>query len=131
MNPAEIEIRGYAEEPDLRRLRTGAQGRFLPDDVTRPSVPVILTEIGATAVETLDLPILATLHEGPVQVVPERSERALKPLLSLYAVILHPEGAHAPEQEVRGQVRLEGLAESMAARVVRRVFGVLIRESGA
>ena len=131
LNPAEIEIRGYAEEPDLRRLRTGAQGRFLPDDVTRPSVPVILTEIGATAVETLDLPILASLHEGPVQVVPERSERALKPLLSLYAVTLHPEGAHAPEQEVRGQVRLEGLAESMAARVVRRVFGVLIRESGA
>jgi putative peptide zinc metalloprotease protein len=131
LNPAEIEIRGYAEEPDLRRLRTGAQGRFLPDDVTRPSVPVILTEIGATAVETLDLPTLASLHEGPVQVVPERSERALKPLLSLYAVTLHPEGAHAPEQEVRGQVRLDGLAESMVARVVRRVFGVLIRESGA
>ena len=129
--PTEIEIRGYAEEPDLRRLRVGAQGRFLPDDVTRPSMPVKLAEIGATALETLDLPILASVNEGPVQVVPDRSERALKPLLSLYAVTLHPDGEHAPEQEIRGQVRLEGLAESLGARVARRVFGVLIRESGA
>jgi putative peptide zinc metalloprotease protein len=129
--PGEIEISGYAEEPDLRRLRTGAQGRFLPDDVTRPSMPVILAQIGATAVETLDLPILASVNEGPVQTVADRADRALKPLLSLYAVVLHPESPQAPDQEVRGQVRLEGLAESMASRVARRVFGVLIRESGA
>ena len=66
-----------------------------------------------------------------MQTVSDRADRALKPLLSLYAVVLHPEGAQAPDQEVRGQVRLEGLAESMASRVARRVFGVLIRESGA
>ena len=129
--PDEIEIRGYAEEPDLRRLRAGALGRFLPEDVTRASVPVVLSSIGATAVETLDLPILASVNEGPVQAVADRSDRALKPLLSLYSVALRPEGPYAPEQEVRGHVRLEGLPESMAVRVLRRVFGVLIRESGA
>jgi putative peptide zinc metalloprotease protein len=96
--PAEIEIRGYAEEPDLRRLQMGARGRFLPDDISRPSIAVTLAEIGSTAVESLDLPILASTHDGPVQVVPERSERALKPLLSLYAVTLHPEGASAPRR---------------------------------
>jgi hypothetical protein len=75
--------------------------------------------------------MLASTHEGPVQVVPDRPEKGLKPLASLYSVTLEPRGTYAPEQEVRGQVRLDGLAESMAGRVLRRVFGVLIRESGA
>jgi putative peptide zinc metalloprotease protein len=131
LKPDRVEIRGYAEEPDLRRLQIGAQGRFLPDDVTRDAVRVALTAIGPTAVEVLDLPMLASTHEGPVQVVPDRPEKGLKPLASLYSVTLEPRGTYAPEQELRGQVRLDGLAESMAARVLRRVFGVLIRESGA
>ena len=129
--PAELEIKGYAEEPDLRRLRLGAEGVFMPDDTSRPSVPVILKDIGPTAVETLDVSILASVHDGPVQVVQDRSERGLKPLLSVYGVTLEPQKPFAPEQEIRGQVRLEGVAESMALRVLRRVFGVLIRESGA
>lgn len=131
LTPGSVEFRGYAEEPDLRRMRAGAHGVFLPDDVTRPSVPVILAEIGATAVEALDLPILASVNDGPVQVVPERTERSLKPLLSLYGITLHPQVAFATGQEIRGQVRIEGLSESAAIRLLRRVFGVLIRESGA
>ncbi len=131
VQPERIEIRGYAEEPDLRRLQRGARGRFLPDDVTRPSLSVELTAIGPTAVEVLDLPILAAPNDGPVQVVPDRPERGFKPLASLYSLTLSALEPYAPEKEVRGQVRVDGLAESMAARVLRRVFGVLIRESGA
>ena len=129
--PAQIEIRGYAEEPDLRRIVLGAQGRFLPDDLTRQSFGVVLSGIGTAAVETLDLLSLASTFEGPVQVVQERADRPPKPLLSLYAVTLEPKAEVAVEQEVRGQVRLDGLSESMAARLARRVIGVLIRESGA
>ena len=131
LRPERVEIRGYAEEPDLRRLEIGARGRFLPDDVTRNSIDVALAAVGPTAVEALDLPMLASTYEGPVQVIPDRSEKGLKPMLSLYSVTLTPSEDFMPEKEVRGQVRLEGLAESMAARVLRRVFGVLIRESGA
>ena len=131
LKPERVEIRGVAEEPDLRRLQIGAQGRFLPDDITRASVRVELTAIGPTAVEALDLPMLASTYEGPVQIVPDRPEKGLKPMASLYSVRLEPRGDYVPEKEVRGQVRLDGLAESMAARVLRRVFGVLIRESGA
>ena len=90
-----------------------------------------MTAIGPTAVEVLDLPILAAPNDGPVQVVPDRPERGFKPLASLYSLTLSALEPYAPEKEVRGQVRVDGLAESMAARVLRRVFGVLIRESGA
>lgn len=131
LSPADVELRGYAEEGDLKRLALGARGRFLPDDVSRRSFGVELVAIAPAAVEMLDLPILASIHDGPVQVVPERSDKALKPLASLFPVVLVPQAAVAEGQAVRGMVRLEGLAESMALRLARRIFGVLIRESGA
>jgi len=51
--------------------------------------------------------------------------------VAIYPVTMVPEGDHAVARPLRGLVRLEGAAESYASRLLRRVVGVLIRESGA
>ncbi len=124
------EVRGYVEEADLRRLKDGAKGTFIPEEPLASSFPVRLVSVGRTAVEDLDLLPLATAHEGPIP-VSDDGRRHLKPGIAIYPAVLSGETGSPLKTSVRGRVFVEGSAESFAAVVLRRLVGVLIRESGA
>jgi putative peptide zinc metalloprotease protein len=124
------EFRGYVAEADLRRIQPGAGGRFVPDDLVRPSAAIRVESVAETAAESIDIEALASTHDGPLPVAPTQG-KALRPLTASYAVVLAPTGAYDVGQQVRGSAYVDGLAESLAARLARRIVGVLIRESGA
>jgi putative peptide zinc metalloprotease protein len=42
-------VRGYATQTDIERVEPGAIGRFIPDDLTQPSIEVRLNELPTTA----------------------------------------------------------------------------------
>ncbi len=128
VGPESADVRGYVAEADMRRLEPGAPGRFVPEDALLAAIPVTLATLGRTAVEDIDLAVLASVNEGPVEAVPDG--RRLKAGVAVYRATLHADAA-APIVTLRGTVVLEGRPESFAARIARQVVGVLIRESGA
>jgi putative peptide zinc metalloprotease protein len=130
ISPGEAELRGYVEESDMRRISPGARGRFIPEEARLEAIPVTLASMGRTAAEELAVQALASVHEGSIPVA-EDTRRRLVPGIAIYPVTMVPEGDHAVARPLRGLARLEGAAESYASRLLRRVVGVLIRESGA
>ena len=126
----EAELQGYFEEAAMRRIAPGARGVFMPEEPRLSAIPVTLATVGRTAAEELAVAALAAVHEGTIPVVEDARHR-LVPAVAVYPVTMTPDELHALERPIRGQARIEGAAESLAARVIRRVVGVLIRESGA
>lgn len=114
----------------MRRIAPGARGRFIPEEARLEAIPVTLASMGRTAAEEVAVQALASVHEGSIPVV-EDTRRRLVPGVAIYPVTMVPEGEHSVVRPLRGLVRLEGAAESYASRLLRRVVGVLIRESGA
>ncbi|MDR7035668.1 putative peptide zinc metalloprotease protein [Methylobacterium sp. BE186] len=127
------QVRGLVGEDGLRRLRAGAAGTFVPDDLTAPSLPVTLASVSRAASATVEIPYLASHLGGPVSVREEKGVGPV-PVEAQYTAILEPpsEGLRLSESPavVRGVVTVAGTPESLAGRAVRRIVAVLVRESG-
>ncbi|MCE4224897.1 HlyD family efflux transporter periplasmic adaptor subunit [Methylobacterium sp. C25] len=127
------QVRGLVPEDAMARLYPGAMGTFVPDDLTTGSIPVNVTSVSKAAVATVEIPALSSLLGGPVSVREEKGVGPV-PVEAQYAVVLNrPDDelrlSGTPEV-VRGVVSVSGHRESMAARALRRVAAVLVRESG-
>ena len=123
-------VRGYVAESSLYRLTADAEGLFIPDDLTRSSIPVRVKNVAPAGAASIDIPALASTNGGQIAVQPD-SQHRLVPLTAQYLVELEPQGLdHPPEQIVRGIVDLKGAPESFLIRAWRQVSTVLIRESG-
>ena len=123
-------IKGYIGETRLRRLTKNTDGVFIPDDLTFPSIPVVLNTVAQSGTASIEIAILASLHGGSIQV--ERgANNQLVPKQAQYLIemktarIINP-----PDQVVRGLVELDGIAESFAMSAFRQVAKILIRETG-
>ena len=124
-------LNGYLAGEDLWRVKTGAKGRFFPDDPERESSAATLTEIAVAGATDLEIAELASLNGGGVRAERDSQQR-LVPLNAEYRVELDVAGGNeAPDHAIRGFVRLEGLPESFMARAWRQVLKVLVREAGA
>jgi putative peptide zinc metalloprotease protein len=120
---------GYIGESDLWRVRTGAAGRFIPDDATGSAASVTLTAISVAGAGTIELPDLTQLHGGRIAVQPDSRQR-LVPQAAQYLVTMQAAAdVPRPAMITRGLVHLEGQRESLFARVWRQVLKVLVRES--
>ena len=125
-----LSARGYMSESALARVQPGATGRFIPDDLTRPTVAVTLSTIALSGAASIDIPELASVYGGRIGVEPDASQR-LAPAGAQYLVeFATPEATVAPRQTVRGLIELDGVPESFAVALWRQVAKVLIRESG-
>ena len=123
-------VRGYVAEVDLARIKSASAGRFIPDDLTQPSVPVMLTRMARTGASQIDIPELASVHGGPIAVQTDASQK-LSPVGAQYLAELTPTNANrSPNQLVRGVVELDGKSTSIFMRIVRTSWQVLVRESG-
>ena len=74
------ELRGYVTSEDVDRIAPGAHGRFLPDDPTRPTMDVIVTELSNVNSTSLDVPMLASTHGGPIAAQPAGRSGVLVPM---------------------------------------------------
>lgn len=138
-------VEAYVAEADLQRVQAGDAARFLPEDLSRPSLVLRVVSVAATASRHLGgAPELASTLGGPVAAVrAPRGQAAVdatahgqewQPEQALYRVTLAP----APEppvegpwpQVLRGHVLIDGQAQSPLLAAARRALSLLVRESG-
>lgn len=130
VDPGRTVVRGYAVADDLPRMQAGANARFVPDDPGRPILEATVSTVETVNAARLTVPMLASTVGGPIA-VREDANGGLVPEDSIYRVTLDPTmGTAGPDQIIRGQVHIDGVARSLADRVWRAVAAVLIRESG-
>jgi len=123
-------LQGYVPQFDIQRITNSSIGKFVPDDLTRPSIEVKLDTIAYAAVPVIEIATLASVHGGDVAV--EFNDRQqLIPLDAQYLVEAKPrEVIQSPEQVVLGIIELNGIAQSFASRTWNQIGKILIREVG-
>lgn len=135
VTPGRYTVEAFVSEDQGWRIATGTTGSFVPAGAATGRWQVRLDEVGASAVRTLDQPVLAAPNGGPIAVQPAAGaspgKEGLKPAHAMVAVRLTAERAAADgfQQPVAGTVALPARGESIAAIVTRALTRVLVRES--
>jgi putative peptide zinc metalloprotease protein len=130
-----IVARGYVQQDDLWRVAEGRTGKFMPDDASLDPIAVALRSASPIGAQTIEIPMLASVHGGAVETWPVGKNGELKPLKASHLVEFdigadgRASGAALPGQVLRGTARIEGQAESLAAVAWRRILRVLVQES--
>jgi len=124
--------RGNVHEEQHSRLAVGRQGRFIPDDPSRQSSPVTISDIARLGSATVDIKYLASPFGGRIAAdrVPDG---AIKPRSGQHVVrftLQHGDNDIDDDKALRGVVHIEGEPESILAAIWRRVLKVLVREAG-
>lgn len=129
VTPRDYDVQAFVDETDIWRVEPGATARFVPDDASRASIALNVTEVTAIASETLDQPILASTQGGPVAVQEGRGSgtRELRPKEPIYRVALAPErssGDVVVSHNTTGRVSIDARATSPALRFVYHMVSV-------
>ncbi|MFM9975888.1 MAG: HlyD family efflux transporter periplasmic adaptor subunit [Beijerinckiaceae bacterium] len=125
-------IRGFADQQDIWRLRTGQSGRFIPDDTQAGIVRASLSQIALSASPHVDIPHLAETNGGLLRTHPPQPKMPLVPIDPIHQVTLQPQNyRELGSQPIRGVAIVEGSPQSMVASLWRRVLKVLVQEAGA
>jgi putative peptide zinc metalloprotease protein len=123
-------VRGYATADDALRLAAGNRGVFIPEDPQIGRVAVSLSEVATSGVKNIEIASLASALGGKVESWPQGKTGELAPVHASHLITLAAASAGEQAQVLRGMVRLEATAESLAARAARQALRVLMRESG-
>ncbi len=124
------EIEGLVPVDELAYVEVGQSARFIPLDLTRPSIEARVTEIAEVDEREFTVPYWASIYGGDVPVRKDEKGR-LRPEVSVYRVRLQVDQTAAPvEQATVGHVQIEGQSSSIAQRAWDQVAATLVRESG-
>ncbi len=129
-----MRVRGLVDADDRARVRPGMKALFVPNDLMLPSLAALIATVSDANVAVLDQVSLAQSFGGGVPTL-LNSKRQAVPVAPQYRVeaSLSSEALRHTDkiaQPVNGVLHAAGEAESLLARVWRRVLIVLIRESG-
>lgn len=128
--PGRFIAHGYLREADFSRLSAGANGRFIPDDLSRPGFDVALEAPSPIAADQILFAQITSPEGG--KVMAERDEKGrLIPKTAQHLIRAIPQGELSFEQTISGVIKAQGRAESLLSRAWRRVMQVLIREMNA
>jgi putative peptide zinc metalloprotease protein len=126
----QMEIESFVPVDELAYVHVGQAARFVPLDLTRPSMQASVKEIAEVDEREFLVPYLASVYGGDVPVRKDHKGR-LKSEVSVYRVRLSLDEASAhPDQIVAGHVQIEGESSSMAKRAWHQLAATLVRESG-
>ncbi|MEL6920892.1 MAG: biotin/lipoyl-binding protein, partial [Pseudomonadota bacterium] len=132
----EPQVTGYVAAERLRRVQDQTSGTFVPDQPEFPKIAVSVSRFEVPAEGDARLATLLDVYGGRIVSKPPVDGEPIAPDKPHYRVSTVAVGADEERfevyraQEVRGVLRLWPDAESFAVALVRRVAGVLIRESG-
>jgi len=121
--------KGYIAEADLKRVKLGNRGVFVPEDVMLRKIDVSLVDLHVSNIENIDQPYLASIYGAAVPV--RRGEQnELKSLEAKYVSIFAIEGMEKLDRVHRGTILVDADKISLLSRAFSRVSAVLIREMG-
>ncbi len=133
VDPSLAEARGYLSEDDLARIAPSAEGLFVPDDPSLPSLKGVLSKVADFATDRLSLGYLAASNGGPISVAAVDDGGPPRPVGSWFAITASL-SEQAPligaPQARRGVFLIEGRSESWASRMFQQITRVLLRELG-
>jgi putative peptide zinc metalloprotease protein len=122
--------RGYVQQDDLWRIGDAVKGSFMPDDASLRPIPVTLRSANPLGAQTIEIPMLASVHGGAVETWPAGKSGELRPLKASHLAEFEIDAPiPLPGQVLRGTARIEARPESLAAAAWRRVLRVLVQES--
>jgi putative peptide zinc metalloprotease protein len=126
----QAEIESFVPVDELAYVAVGQPARFVPLDLTRPSVEAHVTQVAEVDEREFMVPYLASVYGGDVPVRKDDKGR-LKPEVSVYRVRLRLDDAGtSPDHILAGHVQIEGQSSSIAKRAWDQVAATLVRESG-
>ena len=130
VSPDRYDVAAFAPETDAWRIEDGVVGRFVPATAAGGTWHVRLDEVGASAIRTLDQPMLATKNGGPIATAPAAKDELTpeRATIALHLVAEQRDGTILP-QPIAGRVNLPARGQSMAARIARQIGVVLTRET--
>lgn len=130
VDPTSWVVDAYVEQRLVERIAPGARAEFLPQGGLR-AWPAEVLAIDSTRAQRLAHPMLDSRHGGPFATLPPSSvQQEAAPAEALYRVRLRLDAPPPERRELRGSVRIEGAARSLAWEAVRGTLAVLVRESG-
>ncbi|MGZ5027069.1 MAG: HlyD family efflux transporter periplasmic adaptor subunit [Methylobacter sp.] len=123
------QIEAFLAEDHLGQVQPGAEAAFYPEQLDWPGMRCRIVRIDNAA--TLQLPpVFASRYNGSIA-IRGNDKDALIPETSVYRVWLQPlETGELIGRTVKGNVLIDGKAESIISSLSRQVVAVLIRESG-
>ncbi|MGB0682568.1 MAG: HlyD family efflux transporter periplasmic adaptor subunit [Magnetovibrionaceae bacterium] len=133
LDPMRLRVIAYIPEASLSRIEEGAAGYFIPDDPSRSRVPVTLIKVSPTSAHSIAEVALTSLAGGPIGVEasgPTGEQKGQSPVDAQFRLELAPATEEALTSQIRGTVILDAERESWASMTLRRIGGVLVRESG-
>ncbi len=125
-----IVARGYVSADPYARLRTGAQGVFIPNDISLLKSDARLTSIAVTVSDRIDIPQLTSLHGGAIAATASADGDPVPHAAYYQVVAIVDNDTSNFTQTVPGVLLLKGTRQSLAASAWRQILKVLIRESG-
>lgn len=127
-------VRGYVSEDHVARLDKDKPARFVPEDLSQPSVTVRLEHVAAVGTAAMDMIELSSHYGGGVtaRALARPGEgRVQLPITGQFLVSgVVEQSSGDPGRIVRGTLQASGRPESLIARGWRRLLNVLVRESG-
>lgn len=125
--PARVGVRAVIAEEDLGRIRIGAAARFVADDASQRSIPLVLADLQPASDGRLSEPALAERHGGAIATGGAKGDVLAR--RSGFEVTLAGQ-APAPPSLVRGVVRIDADPVSPLTLVWRAVARIVVREHG-
>lgn len=120
-------VEAYLAEADLDRVGPGSKATFIP--LEGDAQDLMVAEVARTSTRVLDVPELASIHDGPIG-VRRLTSGALVPDRAIYRIVLT--GSSAPSAasfRMVGRVVIEAPARSAADLLYRRALALILRES--
>ncbi|WP_461538503.1 HlyD family efflux transporter periplasmic adaptor subunit [Spongorhabdus nitratireducens] len=125
-----IELEAYLEESDLWQLSQGMEGWFYPENPGYQPFRVRVDEIESGALRELKTPYPASVFGGGLA-VKQTEGNVMVPVMGTYRVFLQPlSPLQLPDTVIRGNVVIEGRAESYLSVWWHKAETILWRESG-
>lgn len=126
-----LEVHGYLDGEQRRRLGVNAAARFYADDPDLTPLAMRLTHIEEGSLRQLATPYLASTFGGPLAVRKDGSGGLISET-PLFRAVFRPVGdvEGGFEQVVRGELRVAAEARSPLLHFLRRAASILVRESG-
>jgi len=117
----------YLDEEALGRLRTGAEGQFIPNVVEFPSIPLRAGNMETIGLTELEEPLMASLYGGPIAV--RMQHNVAVPEAALFRLRLNADMPPGwPSMRLAGEVHLQAEPRSFLERLIRATLLVLVRE---
>ena len=119
--------RGVVSDTDLSRIAKGAAAVFIPEDVSAPSMSLVLEYVGPATGTALAEPVLSQSNGGNIP-TEERNGR-LVAVRNGFEVVMRS-ADNGPTSLMRGTVQIEAEPLTPFAAVWRQVARVFVREQG-